>query len=108
MLRELTVTTWSRLRRFDRFSELLLAGAFLCLFVGSGYAQGFPSQDTFNGSVTATLVSYGQRLDKLETALNWAAGALILQLGAHALQISTQLRKRRGASDDDEPRVRER
>lgn len=100
---------WARARRFDRLATLFLAGALVCVFMGSGYAQGLPpSQDNFNGVVTATMASYGQRLDHLETAFNWAAGALILQLGAHVLQISTQLRRRRNDEDDAPPRVWER
>ncbi len=103
MLRRFT----SRVRRFDRFAELLLAAAFVCTLVGSSYAQVLPSQENFNGRVQATLDSYAQRLDHLESALNWAAAALILQLGAHVLQISTQLRRRRD-HEDDAPRVVER
>lgn len=95
------------MRRFDWCAELLLAGALVCMLFGSGYAQTLPpSQDNFNGVVQATLTAYGARLDKLESALNWAAMALILQLGAHALQISTQLKRRR-ENGDDKPRVRE-
>lgn len=98
-----------RVRRFDHFAELLLAAAFVCVCVGSTYAQTLPlSQDNFNGRVQERMDSYEKRIDRLESALNWAAAALILQLGAHALQISTQIKRRRRDEDDDGPRVIER
>lgn len=90
----------ARLRRFDYVSEICIAIAIVCTIVGISHAQSpiGMSQDAFNGFMQATINSYGQRLDHLESALNWSAGALIANLIAHLFQISTQLRKRRETS----------
>lgn len=96
------VRIWRRLRVSDQISTMLIVVALVITVAGLAHAQ--PSQDTFNGRIDATVSAQDKRIERLETALNYAMVTLIANLVAHLVQISTQLRKR--GEREDEPRVR--
>jgi hypothetical protein len=98
------IHAWRGLRIADQVSNLLIVVALVITFAGLGRAQS-SDQSQFNGRIDATVSAMDKRIDRLESALNYAVGALVMNLVAHLFQISTQLRRRR--DQDDEPRVRE-
>src|SRR3954469_3611769 len=99
------IRAWRHLRGSDQISTMLIVVALVITVAGLAAAQ--PSQESFNGRIDATVSAMDKRIDRLESALNYSVGALVMNLMAHLFQISTQLKRRR-EQDDDEPRVRER
>jgi hypothetical protein len=81
------------IRSSDRFriGLLLLACALMTWPVCIGVAQ---SQDYINGNVAAELIAMGKRIDRVESLLTFAAGALIANFVATMVSIWREPRKR--------------
>lgn len=88
----------SKRRWSDLVSAMIVCATLVLLLGGSASLGRAQSQDAFNARTDERVNDLSLRLQRVETGMAWAFGALIANLSAHIVQIYGQ-RRRRGRDD---------